>query len=156
MDQARALREALRYLVVAHGAQEPQRRPCGAALSLPHAYALLELLQNNGTLTVTELAARLNIDRTNVSRLCARMEGEGQLTRTPDPRDRRARRLELTLKGHRLAQQIDISSAQHFQTLLQHLDADSHSVVQALNQLRAAMEAVPPSQADVDSPEIEP
>lgn len=54
--------------------------------SIPHAYALLELLHHGEPMTVSELAAHLAIDRTNVSRLCARMEEAGQLAREPHRR----------------------------------------------------------------------
>ena len=85
-EAARALRDALRRLMVEHGALDDSCRPCGAALSLPHAHALLELLVAPGPVTVSQLAQRLRIDRTNVSRLCARMEALGSSSARPTPR----------------------------------------------------------------------
>lgn len=137
--RARRLRDAVRYLVVAHGALEESRRPCGAPLSIPHAYALLELLHHGEPMTVSELAATLAIDRTNVSRLCARMEEAGDLERAPHPDDGRARALRLTAKGRRVAQGVDDQSARHFGRLAKRLGDDVGAVVAALDRLSDAM-----------------
>lgn len=115
----RMLRDALRAIFVAHGAMETARRPCGAALSMPHAHALLTL--SAGPLSVSALTERMGIDQSNVSRLCARMEALGELERAVDPSDRRARRLVLTQRGQRVAAVIDASSAAHFDAVLSNL-----------------------------------
>ncbi len=135
----RHLRDAVRHLVVAHGALEEARRPCGTPLSIPHAYALLELLQHDGPMTVSELAERLAIDRTNVSRLCARMETSGEVTREPHPHDGRAVSLHLTSHGRKLARSVDTSSARHFEALAQRLGPSLGHVVEALQALIRAM-----------------
>ncbi len=137
--KARRLRDAVRCLVVAHGALEETRRPCGTPLSIPHAYALLELLHHGAPMTVSELAAKLAIDRTNVSRLCVRMEEAGDLERAAHPDDGRARALRLTAKGRRVAQGVDDQSAQHFGRLAKRLGDDVGEVVAALNRLSDAM-----------------
>lgn len=116
----RALRDAVRQLIVAHGTLDAAKRPCGTPLPVPHAWALLELLAH-GPLTVGSLAARLNIDRTNVSRLCARMVQRGEVVRAPHPHDRRARLIELT----------DADSAAHFQEISARL-ADPDAIRVAL------------------------
>lgn len=138
VERARELREAVRDLVVAHGTLEEARRPCGTPLSMPHAYALLELLHHQ-PLTVTELASRLSIDRTNVSRLCVRMENGGEAVREPDPRDGRVRLVTLTRTGEELATEVDRQSAQHFANLLKHLGEDADPVLDGLRRLRDAM-----------------
>ncbi len=137
--KARRLRDAVRYLMVAHGALEETRRPCGTPLSIPHAYALLELLHHGEAMTVSELAATLAIDRTNVSRLCARMEEAGDLERAPHPDDGRARALRLTAKGRKVAQSVDEQSAYHFGRLAKRLGDDVGDVVSALKRLSDAM-----------------
>jgi DNA-binding MarR family transcriptional regulator len=137
--RARRLRDAVRHLVVAHGGLEEARRPCGTPLSIPHAYALLELLQHGEAMTVSELAAKLAIDRTNVSRLCARMEEAGDLERAPHPVDGRARALRLTAKGKKVARGVDEQSAHHFGRLAKRLGDDVGDVVSALNRLSGAI-----------------
>lgn len=138
-DTARQLRDAVRRLVVAHGALEEARRPCGTPLSMPHAYALLELVYRKQPMTVSELAATLAIDRTNVSRLCARMEQDGELVRRPHPDDRRAVALHLTTAGKKLARTVDRTSAHHFADLVERLGDTTDEVVDALNVLERAM-----------------
>ncbi len=139
---ARRLRDAVRHLVVAHGALEEARRPCGAELSVPHAYALLELLHHEAPLTVSELATKLAIDRTNVSRLCARMAEAGELTRAPHPVDGRALALRLTERGQRLARNVDESSARHFAHLTKRLGPSAGEILSALERLSEAMRSI--------------
>lgn len=136
--EARALRDSLRRLIVAHGALDEARRPCGTPLPAPHAWALLELLAE-GPMTVTALAERLNIDRTNVSRLCARMESADEIERVVHPDDARARLVRLTRHGATLARRVDRSSAAHFERLLERLEADGGELVAALDSLARAM-----------------
>lgn len=138
-EQARQLRDGVRRLMVAHGALEAARRPCGASISLPNAYALLELLHSQRPLTVSGLAEKLAIDRTNVSRLCTRMEGRGELVRRPHPEDARAWALRLTARGKKLARSVDESSAQHFAGLAQSLGESTDSVIESLELLEGAM-----------------
>jgi putative acetyltransferase len=137
--KARDLREALRSLILAHGTLEGAKRPCGAPLSLPHAYALLELLQSKEPMTVSELAARLAIDRTNVSRLCARMENAGELTREAHPVDGRAVVLTLSAQGRKLAVNVDKSSTSHFRRLAESLGDQTEGVIESLEILAKAM-----------------
>lgn len=135
---ARRLRDAVRHLVVAHGALEETRRPCGTELSIPHAYALLELLHHE-QMSVSELSTKLAIDRTNVSRLCARMEEAGELARKPHPEDGRARSLRLTARGKKLARTVDEQSAGHFERLAKQLGGSVGEVVAALDRLAKVM-----------------
>ena len=136
---ARQLRDAVRHLVVAHGALEDEKRPCGTELSIPHAYALLELLHHGGPMTVSELAAKLAIDRTNVSRLCARMEDAGDIVREAHPDDGRARALRLTARGKKLSLRVDESSARHFEQLAKRLGGSAVRIIEALESLSQAM-----------------
>jgi len=142
MTASRALRDALRKLLVASRALDPGQRPCGAPMSLPHAHALLSLLRSPEPLSVTELARSLHIDRSNVSRLCARMEQLGEVQRSADPTDRRSTRVQLTDSGHQLATQVDARSAQHFAHILGELGESSDTVLDALNQLTDALNRV--------------
>ena len=139
-DPARQLRDATRRLMLAHGALNDGQRPCGTPLPTPHAWALLELLQS-GPMTVTLLASRLGIDRTNVSRLCSRMESLGELERAPHPEDKRARLVRLTESGAQVGQAVDRSSGAHFQRVLERLPPNSASIIDALTALTRAMVA---------------
>jgi len=136
--RARALRDALRRLLVAHGVLDKVERPCGTPLTTSHAWTLLEL-RERGAMTVTALAEHLNIDRTNVSRLCTRMASLGELERSPHPGDARARLVQLTRKGEHLADMIDASSTDHFAGVLDRLDTDVESLIHTLDALTHAL-----------------
>ena len=150
MNASRRLRDATRRLIVAHGALDRLERPCGTPLSMPHAYALLELLQE-GAMTVSALAERLNIDRTNVSRLCLRLEEQGELLREPHPHDGRARLLRLTPQGERSARAVDLASVEHFERILSRLGEDAESIVEAVHLLTDALRP-PPTSSREDIP----
>ncbi len=147
-DQSRALRDALRHLLVAHGTLDEAKRPCGTSLSTSHAWALLEL-RDAGPMMVTALAERLQIDRTNVSRLCARMESGGEVERIAHPQDGRARLIKLTNKGEQLAASVDRSSADHFAEVLDRLDVSMADVIKTLH---ALTQAVNPTHAQLKEP----
>ncbi len=138
-DPARALRDAFRRAIVAQGTLNPTTRPCGQALSQPHAHALLSLLHHGTPMTVKELANTLNIDRSNVSRLTTRMENDGELTRSSDQADARTRRLSLTPKGLTLAQHVDTTSADYFAQILQALGPNADNTIQAFQQFTHAI-----------------
>jgi DNA-binding MarR family transcriptional regulator len=138
---ARALRDAVRYLVVAHGALDNTHRPCGVRRPMAHAWALLELHQS-GPMTVTALAARLHIDRTNVSRLCGRMAALGEVERAVHPDDARARLVVLTADGRRAAAEVDASSAGHFDAVLDRLELNPTELTTALHALTRAFDDV--------------
>lgn len=106
---------------------------------MPHAWALLEL-QQAGELTVTALAQRLNVDRTNVSRLCARMEALGEVERRPCPSDGRALRLHLTRKGRNVAQRVDAASHRHFEAVAGRVTAPLGVVLESLEALAVALD----------------
>ncbi len=142
MDRERALRDRFRRLMVAQGVFNRVVRPCGVALSLPHAHALLELYSSSEPMTVTELATSLQIDRTNVSRLCQRMEELEELKRVQGSRDRRARMLQLTERGEALAAHVDRSSTTHFGAVVEILGEATEEVLVALAKLEQAFRDV--------------
>ena len=108
-------------------------------MSLPHAHALLELLDTGKPMTISGLAEKLAIDRTNVSRLCARMEDAGELARLAHPEDGRARALHLTAHGKKLARSVDDSSSRHFTGLAKALGGSTGRVIESLELLEQAM-----------------
>ena len=149
LEASRHLRDALRRLMVEHGALDEDARPCGALLSLPHAHALLELHAHGAPISVSELASRLRIDRTNVSRLCQRMEVSRELVRTVGSKDGRVRMLSLTESGERAAARVDRASIAHFSRLAGVLGDDLSAVVRAIEQLTIAIGRV---RASIEEP----
>jgi DNA-binding MarR family transcriptional regulator len=91
---ARRLIEAERPLLAAHG------------LSM-WAYIALSHLARQPAGTQLALAEAINYDKTRLIGLLDELEGDGLITRTPDPTDRRARTVSLTQAGkarHAVAQ----------------------------------------------------
>jgi DNA-binding MarR family transcriptional regulator len=86
-------------------------------VSLSEAFALHEL-DADGGLAQQELAARLQLDKSTVSRLVAGLQARGVLARERDPDNRRIVRLSLTPAGHRLHQNLAQAMHAHQQTLL--------------------------------------
>ena len=58
-------------------------------------------------MSMGELAAALGIDRPNATVLVADLEGKGLVERRPHPTDGRAKLVEATAKGRRLARRAD-------------------------------------------------
>lgn len=63
--------------------------------------AMLELWASDG-LTQRDLVARLDIEQATMANTLSRMERDGLIHRTPDPEDKRARRVWLTEHGRAL------------------------------------------------------
>jgi DNA-binding MarR family transcriptional regulator len=86
---ARAMRrimEAERPLLDAHGVSM-------------WAYVALTLLARGPAPTQLALAEAMGYDKTRLIKILDGLEGDGLITRAPDPTDRRARVIELTTKG---------------------------------------------------------
>jgi DNA-binding MarR family transcriptional regulator len=66
---------------------------------------LLHTLQCAGSVRLSELAGRLHLDASTVSRQVRALEDAGLVTRTTDPDDRRATLLTATASGHRVLQE---------------------------------------------------
>ncbi|HEV2778443.1 MAG TPA: MarR family transcriptional regulator [Actinophytocola sp.] len=104
------LRRLLRALVRAGGLLESHEHG-GVRLSLSELFALAELA-DAGPLSQQELADRLGLEKSTVSRLAAALERREWLSRERDATNRRYYRLRLTPRGRGIARRI----AQHFHT----------------------------------------
>src|SRR6266540_1058299 len=110
--EAARLHELLMDVVRAAGLLQPDQTVAGHPVSLSQAFALHEL--DTGTpLSQRDLAERLRLEKSSVSRLAAEMERKGLLVRERDPDNRRLYRLRLTDEGR--AQHVRMASAFHEQ-----------------------------------------
>jgi DNA-binding MarR family transcriptional regulator len=80
------------------------RQEAGATLS-PTLSAALGTIARHGPLTPSEVAARERIQRPTATRLLARLEAPGYVTRTPDPEDGRSSLVALTPAGAALLEE---------------------------------------------------
>jgi DNA-binding MarR family transcriptional regulator len=81
------------------------RQQVGAGLT-PTQGAALVTIDCHGPLTPSELAAREKIQRPTATRVLARLEEAGLVTRTPDPDDRRSSLLSSTPAGRELLDSV--------------------------------------------------
>jgi DNA-binding MarR family transcriptional regulator len=106
--RAFAIEESLGYLVnrVARafaGRLATDLRPHGVAIGQ---WAVLLHLWSTDAMTQAELARRVAIEQPTMVRTIDRMERDGLVTRTPHPSDRRASRITLTERGHKLRDEL--------------------------------------------------
>ena len=98
------LRRALRRLVRLGGLLETHEHG-GLQVSLSEVMALAELAEVE-VMSQQELAARLGLEKSTVSRLAAALQKRGWLTRDRDPANRRYYRLGLTADGRAAAERV--------------------------------------------------
>lgn len=72
-------------------------------------------------ISVNELATRLNISKSAVSRTVDDLVNKGYLDRKPNPDDRRYVDIELTEKGQKTFQEIELNSRRYFETILENI-----------------------------------
>lgn len=157
---ARELRAAVHGFVRGFGLLSATSTPCGKPLPVSYAHALMVLLEAKAARarpSQSELCATLGIDKSNVARLCRRMEREGHLAQETCPLDARVRRLALTAKGERLARQVEAASRRRFEAVLDALPASRRQrVITALEELQAAVREAAGAADDVNEPEETP
>lgn len=73
-------------------------------------FALLAALDEYGPVSQADLGRRLGLDRNAVNLVVTRLEGQGAITRTPDPDDRRRNTVALTTSGARQLAALQVAS----------------------------------------------
>ena len=126
------------------GLHDGERTPCGKPLAISEAHALTELFEREG-LSQGELAGRLQLEKSTVSRLVASLERRGWIERRTDATDTRIRRLALTASGRRLAGDIQEARRARFRRLAGALGEEERravedGLVQLVNALRRERE----------------
>jgi DNA-binding MarR family transcriptional regulator len=96
--EAARLHELLMDVVRAAGLLQPDQTVAGHPVSLSQAFALHEL-DTDTPLSQRDLAERLRLEKSSVSRLAAELERKGLLVRERDPGNQRQYRLRLTDQG---------------------------------------------------------
>lgn len=130
--------DALMRFVRNFGLHRPDRTPCGQPLPVSEAYALAEIARD-GRLRQMELARRLRLEKSTVSRLVANLTARGWLHRHTPADDGRGVLLELTDAGvAAAAAQADARRARLSGLLSRIPDDRRAAVVQALQTLAEA------------------
>lgn len=145
-EAAELLRRSVQQFVRSFGLLAANATPCGTPLSLSHAHALMFLLARSADPTPPTqqaLGEALGIDKSNVARLCEKMERQGHLTQSRSPTDGRARLLALTTRGQRAARETDEASRQRFARVLAAVPAELRGpLLASLEALNGAITAV--------------
>jgi len=138
----------LRRLVRSGGLLEPHDHGHVHA-SLSEVLALRELIEHPG-LAQNELAERLGLEKSTVSRLVAGMEQRGWVSRDRDPENRRYLRLTLTADGDDTARRIGTRLQEQHRILLAGLTASElDALTVGLTALARVIEQIQPA-AGVD------
>ncbi len=135
------LQERIIDFVRVFGLHRPDTTPCGKPLSVSEAHALLELARSEPP-TQTELAARLQLEKSTVSRLVGQLVERGWVERERDGNDGRALRLVLTERGARAETEIGEARRRKFNAVLARIPAaERGGVLRALDVLVEATRA---------------
>ncbi|MEY9988780.1 DNA-binding MarR family transcriptional regulator [Streptomyces sp. V4I8] len=82
------------------------------------AVALLRQVADSESLRPGELANRLGVEASHVTRTVQQLQKSGYVTRVPDPQDRRAQRIELTEAGRQAIARVRDAGARGMQLAL--------------------------------------
>jgi len=102
----------------------------------PGAFYALHAVACHGPIRLSDLAGRLNLDASTVSRHVRNLEQAGYLDRTPDPADRRASQVFLSEAGRSvLCATVEVRRARVAAALAGWSEPDRHQLVTLLTQL---------------------
>lgn len=135
-----ALGQSFVTLIHAFGVLRTDATPCGQPMSVSTAHALCELAAT-GPLSQKELAGRLGLKTSSVSRLVDELSQKGWAQRSSDPNggDSRVRLVDLTPPGRKVAEQVATARAERFGRLLTAIDEKKRpQVLESLNLLKDA------------------
>ena len=138
------LRRLLQHLVRAGGLLEPNPPPHehgGVHVSMSEVFALGELSEA-GALSQQDLAWRLGLEKSTVSRLAGGMEARGWLSRQREPTNRNYYQLRLTPEGQDVARRVGQDLSAHHAYLLDLLTPrERQALTTGLKGLIRAMES---------------
>jgi len=101
-----------------------QRAVAGSAVT-PDEYAVLGAIGALRSVSPTELASRLRVPPTTISRYAAGFVSAGLAVRAPNPGDRRSYLLELTEEGRKVVRRIAPRVGELVRQLRQNADVDT-------------------------------
>ena len=149
------LRRMIQRFVRAFGLLAGDQTPCGQPLPPSHAHALMVLLEQEESsqpegLNQQALAEAVGLDKSSITRLCARMMSAGHLHQAPSQTDGRAWTLGLSAKGRRVAKTVQEASLARFRRLAAALP-ESVPVADAIR-VMGALTAAAMSGAEKETP----
>jgi DNA-binding MarR family transcriptional regulator len=118
-EQVLQLRDIVQQFIRSFGLLEQTTTPCGFSMSLSQVFAIQELEKQ--TLTITELAEKLRLERSSVSRLVDGLVIGGFVSRELNENNRREVILGLTEKGTSSIRKVRDQSVQFYNDILENL-----------------------------------
>jgi len=141
--EATRLHHLLMEVLRAGGLLQPTHDVDGQPVSLSQAFALHEL-DTDTPLSQQELAERLGLEKSSVSRLAAELERKGLLARERDPDNQRQYRLRLTDAGRASHAWMRTTFHQRYECWVAAMTADERAaLLQGLPALVRAMRQHP-------------
>lgn len=148
LANAAELRDLLHSLTRYFDACERHTTQSGDIIPSSYAQALMILLdfrEKQSTPTLTNLVDMLDIDKSNVTRLCQRMQEAGHVVISRDTHDRRAKRLELSSDGEELAEFILNASLNRYEEVLSFFkNSERYSLLEQLMKLNTSLSKAAP------------
>ncbi|MDQ0061381.1 MarR family winged helix-turn-helix transcriptional regulator [Paenibacillus harenae] len=118
-EQVLLLRDTVQQFIRSFGLLEQTTTPCGFSMSLSQVFAIQELEKQS--LTITELAEKLRLERSSVSRLVDGLVKGGFVSRELNENNRREVIVELTEKGTNTIRRVRDQSVQFYNEILENL-----------------------------------
>jgi DNA-binding MarR family transcriptional regulator len=112
------------------GLHRPDRTPCGQPVAVAEAHALIELSSEPG-LSQNGLAARLQLEKSSVSRIVTALEKRGWVARKRNPQDTRIVHVHLTDDGRDAASTLAASRQAKFERIFAAIPAAEREAVLA-------------------------
>jgi DNA-binding MarR family transcriptional regulator len=142
-DEALQLQASIQAFVRSFGLLVTKQTPCGQPVSPSHAHALMILLDRERlglSTSQSDLVAGLGLDKSNVTRVCARLQAEDHAKQAVAPDDARSRQLELTPRGRRMANNIQAASLERFRRVVAAVPSRKRkALLESLELLRTAV-----------------
>lgn len=121
------MRNAIKTFMRSLGVLEGKKTFCYDC-TYAQCHVIWETAQEQRT-SVNELAARLSISKSAVSRTVEDLVSKGYLLRTPNPNDRRYVDIALTEKGNNVFKEIELNSRHYFEAILETIPVEKHDCV---------------------------
>lgn len=127
MDE-HTLREQIQTFIRRFGLLEQEQTPCHVSLPLSQAHAL-QVLGQREWLTQSQLAEKLHLEKSTVSRLVQALVERGWIERTMNPENRREVLLRLTDAGDASLKEVRAHAQVKYQLIWNRLPEDRRSQV---------------------------
>jgi DNA-binding MarR family transcriptional regulator len=139
-SESAALAAAMIDLVRSFGLHRPHETPCGRPIPVGEAHAMMDLAKA-GPMNQGELALRLRLEKSTVSRLVRQLEKRGWIHRASQAQDGRVVLLQLTAAGTKAARRQAEARSSKFDRLLEGIPKTKRAqVLAALTTLVRALE----------------